>query len=95
MAHGVNEAESASTLNTGTFLDTLKLHRTHVVKASVGGITVLDREIFVVHDRSSQVDAYEVNNITLSRDITIHGSQNHFAILASSRHNCLFINDIG
>ena len=95
MAHEVNEADSASTLNTGTFLDKLQWRCNYIVKASVRGLAVLGTEIFVVHDRSSQVDAYYTNNFTLSRDITIHGSQNHFAILASARHNCLYINDVG
>ena len=95
VAHAVNEAGSASTLNTGTFLDTLKLQRNNVVKASVRGITILGREIFIVHEWSSQVNAYDVNNFTSFRDITIHSSKHHSAIVASVRHNCLYISDIG
>ena len=59
----------------------------------VSGLTVLNDELFVVQDESTQVNVYNTNTFTLSHNIDITGSKSLSAISSSSQHNCLYISD--
>jgi len=79
--------------NSQLFMDNHALPRVIYAKGYVTGITVLDRELYVVRYRSSKVDVYNTNNFTRTRKISITGSSSLWAIVASARDNCLYIND--
>ena len=76
------------------FLNKTVLHGKISVSGSITGITVLNRELFVVPYLSSQVNVYDTNNLTLTRNITISGSSTLLAIVASPQSNCLYISDV-
>jgi len=61
----------------------------------VSGITVLDRELFVVRSVLTSVEVYNTNNFTLTRNISITGLSRLRRIVASPRYNCLYISDTG
>jgi len=88
-----NEREDR--LNAQSFLDkpTL-LCVTSGESGSIDGIKVLDTELFVVRGES-QVNVYNTNNFTLTRNISITGSSELRAIVTSPHYNCLYISDVG
>jgi len=67
------------------------------MNGSIRGITVLNGKMFVVRAESSLVFVYDTNNFTMIRILSISdsGKTNLSDIVASSRHNCLYISDMG
>ena len=61
----------------------------------ITGISVLNSELFVLRggESSSQVNVYNTNNFTWTRNITITGSMRLWAVVASPRYNCLYVSD--
>jgi len=88
----VKNKERENRLNARSFLDKPTL--LSVISGGSGpiyGITVLNSEVFITSE--SQVNVYDTNNFTLTRNISIYRSSCLCAIVASPRYNCLYIRD--
>jgi len=71
----------------------------HVISGSgsILGLTVLGSELFVVRNSAArgEVEVYNTNTFTLTRELNIRGSESLWAIVACSHNNCLYISDDG
>jgi len=83
----VKDATLEPRLNARSFLDTPTLLSVITGgRGSVGGITVLNSELFVVRGWSTHVvSVYNTNDFTFTRNVSITGSSNLSAIVASPR----------
>ena len=90
-------SEPRDGLDARSFLDKSKLLEVIPGDKYINGISVLNIELFVVRDRvsTSQVNVYNTNNFTWTRNITITGSSTLCAIVASTWYNCLYISEPG
>jgi len=73
----VKNNKSDTIFNAPLFLDnsTIRVEKVIPVNRYIAGHTVLDNELFVVRDRSSQVSVYRpTNNFNFIRNISINGS---------------------
>jgi len=89
----VKNKEREDILTARSFLDNSTLLSVISVNRYITGITVMDSELFVVGGLSSQVAVYNTNNFTWTHHLFIPGSLSLRAIVASPRHNCLYISD--
>jgi len=85
--------KSENTMNALSFLRNSTLLSVIPGGGSIGGITILDSELFILRAESTEVNVYNTNNFTLTRNISITGSYSLIAVIASSRYNCLYICD--
>ena len=81
-------------LDAQLFLYTAKLRKVITGNGEIRGITVLNNELFVVQNGSSQVKVYSTDNFTLTRYVTINCSVYLWAIRASPRYNSFYISDV-
>jgi len=84
--------ESDSELNARSFLDNSTILSAISIDEYIAGITVLRKELFVVLDKSSELNVYNTDSFAFIRNISINGSSLQ-AIVASQRYNCLYICD--
>jgi len=93
----VKNNEREDRLNARSFLDqTTLLSVISRESGDIWGITVLDSELFAVirvRGGAKQVSVYNINNSSLTRNISITGSSHLRAIVVSPRYNCLYISD--
>ena len=87
--------EAENRLDARSFLDKPKLLEVIPGDGSITGISVLNSELFVVRGSvsPSQVNVYNTNSFTWTRNITITGSSGLRAVVASPRYNCLYVSD--
>ena len=92
-AEAMKMDEDSEKLDARSFLVNPTLLCHFYTNVRLTGMTVLNSELFVVQGRSPQVNVYNTDTYTHSRDITITGSTGLNAIVASPRSNCLYVSE--
>src|SRR6218665_3446602 len=72
---------------------TIKTKAWEEQKKGIGGLTILDKELFVVIDKSSQFEVYSSMQLSLSRQWKLNELLYPTDIVSCNRNKCLYIND--
>lgn len=74
-------------------MQTIKTRAATEMKKSIYGLTILDRELFVVSEKCSEVEVYDSTRFTFSRRWNLKELIRPLDIASSNRLNCLYVND--
>ena len=68
---------------------------THTISSDkvVRGVTLLNNQVFLVRDWSSQIEVYDAETVTLQRHLTVTGLCKPWDIESCVNYNCLYVAD--
>jgi len=85
--------ELKTEFNIRSFLNNSTLLTVISGSGATTGLAVVDIQLFAVRAISSRVNVYNSNDFTPTHNISITGASYLIAMVASPRHNCIYVSD--
>lgn len=74
-------------------MQTIKTKAAEEGKKGINGLTILDKELYVVTDKSSEIEVYDSVNLRFSRRWILKQLIRSFDLASCNRNKCLYIFD--